>query len=1337
MRESQDYMAEDRVNDEDFEIRAADGKVIAEQQIDIQTDDNPIKGTLEEPLASTENGVWLVPPPTGSGKSFLVELAMGLFAVGKLPSYMSNVTAESLKSMKRMIFLSPLVEHCKDAEKNVSAVIRANGKDPKNYVIYVKSVFDSAVDFYDWYDNKASEREKDSIQELPFLPELLEKVKEQKIMQEILRNSGQKLSEEHLITSRSEIESICRKARAHMKKNIKKELNIALEGVQGKKAGKEGRDLLVAEWLQDHYRWIRILWPATMYPLAKVIIMTSTLSLRPMNSLFTRSRWIEWMIGDGKGSAVILDESDSIKEVWKSEILKDAASPARCYDMIDAASTLSTLFTGRNMTDFSPLREYFAEAKKDVINFSKRWKSYNDTYVGGKLEHILLDHQAFLFRDYPSSTTFVNGIPDGNVRRASDVKKLRFLMKLEDGDGKGNAGHINRIDVLSHGTNNQSALSLRKFGNDFQDCFHAIISSYIMKAMRYYAEKDQDDPEDALENVLHNSNIHGDLKNVIQDAVFHFRMSSAAKMKSPGDRVSLYDRGFSLTTISQNGDTAELKTAEVGIFPESILVSLAETNKVILVSATALSKSLLNFDYDYLPSMLGDHFHWYDQEKYSRRISGFMRYEEMEGQMEIITDNSFHGKHQKGTHDLIPEIEQIPEINSQITGWTEPIAYIAQLITGETWSKDGGNDKLYDCFRYLCNNVFQDMTVGQEEGLEGGQRSDSVAYDIRRYAFFTQQYLNLQKNDIQSALAFCTATLKNSNPYFRKDVMESLFQLVCDCHGFAPFRLHVLDSDGIKRGDREKIKDDYAAGKKVIVFTSRNSMGIGSNFTLPTSEKDNDVISFVPKAVGRKEDEGVINFQAVIVGDITNVLARVGRPKRDSNTGVLYDMLKRAMEAAEAEQRGDMDGYEKGKYIRQRFGYHPLDKRMCYLSEVAKWTVQCIGRIFRSTNYHRKIYVGITAENHQALLDESMDRYLCTPPVRRFLDDIPAERIENSEKLSSREGQVACRRLATGAGRLARQINLVKRTGVFGEKKRKNDEEIKASLKARKNGDMPEDYWKQADKYTEWNTVDKTGLVITEERYQSLSQNMKNLYAPVTREIAEKGYWYIQKGDGFSDIICRENKKEVEATEIFEKDTLAVPVSIDACGASQMNHFVPWKGWCREHGIWSGELPDGDRLYMLNPAAYNNLWKGRFGETAWDAAAEILKIDSIQIGPEDTLRHESADRFSSDGRAAYDVKFYARESERQKSPEEIREDLRGEKGARCGAELYFYINTRPTPQKHHTEHYSVKNNFTGKETQIFEIPLFYENREEKEVMFNEQAVQVLMKHAPHKTEEVD
>lgn len=350
--------------------------------------------------------------------------------------------------------------------------------------------------------------------------------------------------------------------------------------------------------IKKDYSWLLDIYPSILTSQRKVIFSTVDKFYQGNNPIVSKS--YRFLNSDLiKNSIIFIDESDASKRDLLNQMINN------CSDYrIDLINTINRLYHSTIQDDVPD--DLFLQLPTDNDDrttksaFIKLKDVLKDTYETCNLKfQFKLDSkdqnskQYFLFHDFVTTTIF-----------GKENKKL-YIKKDEK----------KKLNIITTDKNG-SLISFNKLVRQLKGALNYFIKFVSLAAKNYknYIDNQRKDKaeslqlEDSISSILNAFKLQN--VNTLQRMVLNDTNLSKLSESHNVLQYDMYTEGFEFYSFSDDDShnmTTKLDMSFLDDTPEKFLLTLAKKTKVVLLSATALSKTVLgNYNIQYLEDNLSD-----------------------------------------------------------------------------------------------------------------------------------------------------------------------------------------------------------------------------------------------------------------------------------------------------------------------------------------------------------------------------------------------------------------------------------------------------------------------------------------------------------------------------------------------------------------------------------------------------------------------------------------------------------------------------------------------------------------------------------------------------------
>lgn len=881
------------------------------------------------------NGLLLIDMPTGTGKTY------------KVAEYIAN-NYDKIKG--KIIFVTQLKKNL--PEHDIRECFKKLGKEQEvdEVLLRVENNVDNLCSNFLSVSQELRKYIGDNL--------LLNKI-EREIK---LINGGKEVKEENLF--------LVQQARDDLQNELERELrNKVTAYLMYDENGKERtisqkKDLLEND---ENYKWITKLYPTTQTYKKKIFIMSldkflyrySTIIEPPFN-LFESDLL--------KNGIVFMDEFDGTKDVILNKIIKDGLNNQ--FGIIELFREIYVGLFNPKFTKLLTEESKYNRELNDKRHEGKKLKTPEEILEGLKKSAIKLYDEykfifqfkihedsregiKFLFQDYKTHT-----IVDGKkkyLELEEDITNSVIWIKVESSENKSSDDSIENNNDKEEKTKRSIynlINELQSFLRDFQTGIGFIADNYYHLKNEHGKEIYNISRESSIRTVLAEFGIEGRYQNYLTINILSNAKRNKFDWRQLSDIVdaSVYENGFRYYHIVDNDNHDTLSKMDYVAFndsPEKFLCRLINRTKVVGISATAtLQTPLANYDLKYLKS----------------KCKGL-----------IFELNDDERKRLKEYFDSYVENYDLIKIESK------PLGFINNL------SPEAKAD--YEFYANQLSDNFDNVKSDTKDYLK--QRLLCFAEAVE---FFFEQ----NNGNVKSFLYFANS---KGNEYYTAEgsILFSLFKRIQERHnkkGILKFLYGNID-EFEKR--KEEIQDLLKAGNNVFVITTYATMGAGQNihyeydFDLGGTAKINNLDYNLNKK----------DFDAIYLETPSHILVN-----NYNKISTDEDFVKYIYQIKFLQEAGDYRPYEILSKIRTAFinrdsgsgfDYIPNRRTKNLLLAYAKVVQQAVGRICRTPNKNKNIYVFYQSglEKFIAPIADDYNDKMINPEFKAFLDSCKAMKFDN------------------------------------------------------------------------------------------------------------------------------------------------------------------------------------------------------------------------------------------------------------------------------------------------------------------------------------------------------
>lgn len=1031
--------------------------------------------------AKEENGLLLIDPNTGSGKTYS--------ACQAIYNYVHNT-----KNPKKVYFTTTLLknlpikelENCYKENKNINfskevLVIKAN------------------VEFIKENLEKVNIPEEYKKEEYEYLLQLVEE-------------ANSKGFENAKPIYKEEIEKRLEKAERDFRKYLKNKIISKIDGTSDEKKDKIRND--------KRYKWIGDIYPTVFTDDYKIYLLSIKKLLTRNDTLIKRS--YQFISADNlKDAIVFIDEFDATKKTIQDFLIENAKNTENDY--LEIVKELHSKLHYHTPTT-SSYESYIAYAKNkpylDTIeSLMKRADSIFEHYAlnfNYKTENV--DRKrAFLFFDgtfrsyLKNNCHYIRTVIDKENNKVS----IFFETKCDYNKNKNTETDINIYSLLRDITSFLNAFA--KFVERWASVYERDENE---RRKQNYEFPELLTSENAISTICNNYIKDEHLNTILQDLVKSTTLRNFNCTDAVIGDVSFYNQGYKffefIDSDSHNEET-KIHFIQQNDTPEKIMLFMANHCKVIGLSATAKIDSVLsNYSLDYLKNEVKKNFEKISEKAYKRlndeQQKKWTFYKD--GKIKVNVSSVDKGVENKTVKDRLQLIAEDSDVAQNM---------LTKLINLNLLDKD----KDYYFTRYC--NIF------------------SVIKEF------------IENDDIKSFLCLNMALPKTDNEKFCLNIFKDFSEQYCVVHDKEKLNIRVLESKNFET-EKNSVLEDLAAGKKIFVFSSYQTIGAGQNlqYKIPDTEKDKIISLCCDRGDDKEKD-----FDAIYLGDVTNVITNFSEKKDLTELLTFLFEIRYLYENNEISPRELKELVEFGfkAYSKEKNCYNPVDiiNTTSARRKLTRDVIQAVGRLCRTNNKKENIYI-YTNNKLLSKLDVNCVKTDYINPELKALFDFAKGYFQPLPSEETKLENLACRK--------SEQANHY----------------IKAMLQRDWN-DIRMQLWKELRECVlKYPTASK--------KIFDTYDIVKNFYIPNYEN--KSVYHYAQRGD-FQEIKINLFQDYSEFKKELDDDYMPMIVSEDSARLKKLFAYKGLKQFFEQRGF---ATEFGNEDFILCPVLFNNIYKGALGEVA-------------------------------------------------------------------------------------------------------------------------------------------
>lgn len=812
---------------------------------------------------SKKSGLCLIDMPTGTGKTY---------QTGKIIE--KYIRGEILSNVDTVIYLTPLKKNINDIFEDVQGWFKDNLELFNNNVLRLFPNYENVL------ENLLTEEVDRKI------PDSLKKKESYKNLR--LKISEYKKDESDGSYPKDLLNQVLKDIRVAYEPKFRRDLEIEINKLAKTKSEKK-------KLISHDFSWVKILYPACLSGDRKVLFMTMDKFLS-INDPIIEKPYTFLSRLKSKSSLVFIDEFDATKDVILNQEIE------RCTDYkIDLAklfSTITSTLKGRELPTQlfagSPLSQQSFEKMKEVM--LKTEEQYDLNYIF-KLDSVDNSDRYFLFDDYQIHT-----ISSGEKGNFVNVKN----------DKTRNQNVITFDEKNDNGSFYRAIYAIKNAINYFIHCCAMMSRNYMNKKNEEAAKKGDDfmEVEQAVSSIIDFYNLDKELEDTIAGLIIADIARPASLRKHDILDTDFYMNGFRYydfsDDMSHDASTA-IMMCYLNNTPEKFILSLADTARIVGLSATASIKSVTgNYNLDYIQTKLGDKYYNLSSED-AKRITHYVK-------------QSLSGDYKINANTL-----------SVVDGEAEALA-----------------KQLFD------NKENVELFTDEFERRQDNE-SKNPFYDVMRMIKAMLAVKQFLKNDKSKVLLVLTnknvKRVDEGDPYSQSLIEKVVESLSKEIHSKSETpKIYYLFGNEFEK-EKQKYYEEVATGKKIILFSSYPAVGTGQNLQYE-------------EIAGDEELKAKRDIDSIYIELPTNIIVHNKSIKEEGNLNkYIYQM-----ETLRA--NGEIDPFSSESNIKLAFKqfmnpnvsvfFNPIPYKCTSTNNhVVKTLVQAVGRICRTKNKDERHEVNI------------------------------------------------------------------------------------------------------------------------------------------------------------------------------------------------------------------------------------------------------------------------------------------------------------------------------------------------------------------------------------------
>lgn len=968
-------------------------------------------------------------------------------------------------------------------------------------------------------------------------------------------------------------------------REMKRELNIS--------------DLSYLCKVHPELEWLKPIFPLDFWHECTCVTFTakrflySIKGLRASHSIYT----VLQSTKDIKKNQILLDESDSVAEEWQNYIIEEAAKANNNNDVYFIKAALLQLANHTFPYKNKPIdveESEFVEKLREKAN--EKWelflKQVSETLAGkemnvslkstANLRKAINEDRGLSISAHGRAYEYINFSKEG-------VNDKRNKILISHGENKESAilshskGDVELNDYESTEEINTFVKDVMKTYNFFRQSVFPSIHKYVMEAKRDENISSQQVTKDICKLFFIDPEIMKDLEDFT--VMLGTPLSNIKKGNTDYER-EFYEDGFKIFLV-EPGDaytSSKISFLKVENTPEKILLRLAKSNMVYLISATANVATVKNFDLGYLEDKLGNDFHeWGKDNKAS--IESDVNYQQMKETIQ------FNGE----IYDSLPFNNEDKKDKSIETYIDTNLENIFKKCIPEA-------------FKNIQSQKVAESIYSEIREILKSKHGENEISKIKTYLEMIAHFIIFKKHNHTAGLSLFNSILDKDVCH---EIIEQVNNLLVDIgHPEKACRIFSCKTENLRDGTTQrKVEEAYLSGDDIFLVTSFQTMSKAVNFTF--SPRESNELVFIPtkgrtNIPSRKEIQ--IGFDFLATGDVRYVFSSYDNQWR-TRAYLNQNLLERVFEIEKIREMNALNNNQEreilGRAFLQEGSLHSCKSGSVTglkANGVYRIISQSAGRLFRTQMFHKNMTFATSSFNANLLgvvaKDFKRKTYTENPLLESLVNRCLDENI-NGQPLVD-ELKVFENKANDSSSHLKRIINTM-----FGGKKK--EDVIKAIAEYNSKSNIALTFGPYIDKDT-YDYIQKNEHSKPEQMYLKCDEKLID-------KVSEGIFYKIDKRGGNEVFqVCSEHKAGYHFYSPAKHNLhkfLSLRGFKEFCQEHEINTSIP--------SIFLKESDAEEGAYVMNPCIYNNIYKGRLGESV---GVFLFEEANIAIS-----RHEDLETF--------------------------------------------------------------------------------------------------------------
>ncbi|MHC5247037.1 hypothetical protein [Enterococcus sp. LJL90] len=707
------------------------------------------------------------------------------------------------------------------------------------------------------------------------------------------------------------------------------------------------------------WEWLAQLYPTVKVWNYKIFIMTVKKFIQVVDPLIDKN-FIFLNSDFTEDATVVIDEFDETKQVLLEDIIDSALK-----SKIDLLSTFQRIYSALTEERYTKiLRKYDKRLERGFLeNRGEKFPSlieeaeqlyskfrldlfYKTVGTISQSSKVVFFDGAYHF-SYDTKDNRTSGIVNVEENRV----ELFFISKLEYKKTIDSGTQMKPLDMISE---------VYRFIEKFQ---------YAVEQWAYQLRTETNDHREMNDNRMTRQQSIESMFNLIDftDEVIKSlinRKVDRRLRKRVLDETAITMQWYEYVDSDSNYFKTIIQLLRIDDLPETAIISLAKRSRVVGLSATALTPTVLgNYDLRRIQSQLGSNYHIAFEEK---QLFSEATKKEYQGLNKMYQE--------KGIGFTIASFEKFFDLTFSEGKIQKIIAHYAKSNNQES-----------------LETIANDVTVAINNALKNIEKYD-VSYYCNRYVELLESFCIFITSEHHSILALTKALPKLNKWEFEEKFICTTFNELTNYYGIEAdiFILRGEEFDNNKK----RLLRRLAKGEKIYILTSYATTGAGQNLQYEINEATDTVN--ITSALSEKNFNAMMkDIDGVYLGNITYLLSYL-------NFNVEEEVLNKQIinflvEIEYLFANGEIEKHKKDEIIHnllkiyvtkqpQSLGDIKLDDTLSARLKATKLVIQAVGRITRTQNKNKNIMMLVSLKLLEKITDAGLNFNTLTSEMIALLE---------------------------------------------------------------------------------------------------------------------------------------------------------------------------------------------------------------------------------------------------------------------------------------------------------------------------------------------------------------